>query len=37
VEESVVTLAGKLPFAAIAFKGKIESSITAELEKALTA
>ena len=35
VEESLVTLAGTLPFAAIAFRGKIESSITAELEKAL--
>ena len=37
VEESVVTLTGKPPFAALAFRGKIESSITAELEKALTA
>ena len=35
VEENLVTLSGNLPFAAIAFRGKIESSITAELEKAL--
>ena len=35
VEENLVTLSGNLPFAAIAFRGKIDSSITAELEKAL--
>lgn len=34
-EESCVTLNGTLPFAAIAFRGKIEESICNELEKAL--
>lgn len=37
VEDQLVTLKGTLPFAAIAFRGKIESSIASELEKALTA
>lgn len=35
VHEDRVDLAGDLPFAAMMFKGKIESSIRAELEKAL--
>ena len=35
VEEEVATLEGQLPFAAMAFKGKIEQGIRAELEKAL--
>lgn len=36
VEEDVARLSGKLPFAAAMFKGKIESSIASELEKALS-
>ena len=36
VEEAAVTLDGTLPFAAIAFKGKIESSLSEELRKALS-
>ena len=35
VEESVVIMDGKLPFAAVAFRGKIEQGIKSELEKAL--
>ena len=35
VEETAVTLDGTLPFAAIAFKGKIESSLAEELKQAL--
>ena len=35
VEENNVTLSGTLPFAAVAFRGKIEKSISNELEKAL--
>ncbi|MBM3999889.1 MAG: polyhydroxyalkanoic acid synthase [Planctomycetes bacterium] len=35
VDESSVRLAGQLPFAAIAFRGKIESSFAAELKRAL--
>ena len=35
VDEQVAILEGQLPFAALAFKGKIESSIKKELEKAL--
>lgn len=35
VEEATAVLEGQLPFAAMAFKGKIEQSIKAELEKAL--
>ena len=35
VEDSQVKLDGDLPFAAAMFKGKIESSIRTELEKAL--
>jgi putative polyhydroxyalkanoate system protein len=36
VEEDSANLKGKLPFAAAMFKGKIESSIASELEKALS-
>lgn len=35
VEEEVAVLDGQLPFAAMAFKGKVEQGIKAELEKAL--
>ena len=35
VEDSQVTVAGDLPFAASMFKGKIENSIGTELEKCL--
>ena len=35
VEESTAKLQGQLPFAAMAFRGKIEQGIKAELEKAL--
>ncbi len=35
VEEQQVELDGNLPFAAVAFKGKIEQSIRDELEKVL--
>ena len=35
VEDSQVNLQGDLPFAAVMFKGKIESSIQSEIEKAL--
>ena len=36
VEEDKVCLDGNLPFAAVAFKGKIEQSIQDELSKALS-
>lgn len=35
VEEEVIRINGDLPFAAMMFKGKIEQSITSELEKVL--
>ncbi len=35
VDDDKVTLVGNLPFAAIAFRGKIQQAIAAELEKAL--
>ena len=35
VQEDKVQLDGTLPFAAVAFRGKIETSIAAELTKAL--
>ena len=35
VEEDLAVLEGQLPFAAMAFKGKVEQGIKAELEKAL--
>jgi len=35
VEESVVRLEGQLPFAAVAFRGKIEESIRKEMQNAL--
>ena len=35
VHDKVASLQGKLPFAALAFKGKIEHEIKQELEKAL--
>ena len=35
VEEEVATLEGKLPFAALAFRGKIEGGIAKEFERAL--
>jgi hypothetical protein len=35
VEESAVRLDGQLPFAALAFKGKIEKTISEELSKRL--
>ena len=35
VEDDKVLLNGNLPFAAVAFRGKIEQSIASELEKAL--
>lgn len=35
VEDQVAVLEGQLPFAAVAFRGKIEQGIKAELEKAL--
>ncbi len=36
VEDNVAKLSGNLPFAAVAFRGKIEKSIASELEKALS-
>ena len=36
VEETVAKLVGTLPFAAVAFRGKIEQEIKAALEKALS-
>ena len=36
VEDDVVRLEGQLPFAAVAFRGKIEQSIHSELERALS-
>src|SRR6056297_1022585 len=36
VEDRVARLEGKLPFAAMPFRGKIEQSITAELERELS-
>jgi len=36
VDENVAKLDGQLPFAALAFRGKIEKGITEELEKALS-
>ena len=36
VEDDVVRLQGNLPFAALAFRGKIESSIATEIERALS-
>jgi len=36
VEEERAVLDGQLPFAAVAFRGKIEQGIKAELEKALS-
>jgi hypothetical protein len=36
VEDSLVRLEGKLPLAALAFRGKIEQSIASELERELT-
>ena len=35
VDEDVARLDGKLPFAAVAFRGKIEKGIASELERAL--
>ena len=35
IEDELATLQGQLPFAAFAFKGKIEQGIKSELEKAL--
>jgi hypothetical protein len=35
VEDEVAQLDGKLPFAAVAFRGKIEQGIRTELERAL--
>ncbi len=35
VEDKIAVLEGQLPFAAVAFRGKIEQGIKAELEKAL--
>ena len=35
VEDKIAVLEGKLPFAAVAFRGKIEQGIKSELEKAL--
>ncbi|MCA9120569.1 MAG: polyhydroxyalkanoic acid system family protein [Planctomycetaceae bacterium] len=35
VEDQIAVLEGQLPFAAVAFRGKIEQGIKAELEKAL--
>lgn len=35
VEDKVAVLEGQLPFAALAFRGKIEQGIKSELEKAL--
>jgi hypothetical protein len=35
VEDDVAVIEGQLPFAAVAFRGKIESSIKSALEKAL--
>jgi len=35
VEDSSARIEGQLPFAALAFKGKIEKSITEELQKQL--
>jgi hypothetical protein len=35
VEDDVAKLAGQIPFAAIAFKGKIQQSFAHEIEKAL--
>jgi len=35
VEDKIAVLEGQLPFAAFAFKGKIEQGIKSELEKAL--
>ena len=35
VEEEVARLDGQLPFAAVAFKGKIQQGIAGELERAL--
>ena len=36
VDEEVAQLDGKLPFAAIAFRGKVENGIATELERALS-
>lgn len=36
VEDDVARMDGQLPFAAVAFRGKIEQSIGAELKKALS-
>lgn len=36
VEEDVAKLDGQLPFAAVAFRGKIEKGIAGELERALS-
>ncbi len=36
VDEEVARLDGQLPFAAIAFRGKIEKGIASELERALS-
>ncbi len=36
VEEDVARLDGQLPFAAVAFRGKIEKGIASELERALS-
>ncbi len=35
VEEQIARLTGQLPFAALAFRGKIEQSFASELKKAL--
>ena len=35
VKETVVSLNGKIPFPAVAFRGKIEQTIADELKKAL--
>jgi hypothetical protein len=35
VEDKIAILEGQLPFAALAFRGKIEQGIKSELEKAL--
>ncbi|HJN12681.1 MAG: polyhydroxyalkanoic acid system family protein [Pirellulaceae bacterium] len=36
VDEEVARLDGQLPFAAVAFRGKIEKGIASELERALS-
>lgn len=36
VEDQLVRLSGNLPFAAVAFRGKIEKSFASELQRALS-